>query len=162
MLYSGMRREEMLGLRWEDIDFEKCIIHVERTITYPSSKPVIGLPKTPKSERDVPVPDELIDILRPHKKPEGFLMSNENGELYNDYQIKKLRSAAREYSGLPELDARQLRHSFASLLHAAGVETRAVGACMGHTKSSTTDRYIQVENSYLNDIRNTGFDYAVT
>ena len=105
--------------------------------------------------------DELIAILEPQRRDRGYLLADENGALYNDYQVKQLRNAARIYSGLPKLDARQLRHSYASMLHAAGVEIRAIGACLGHTKSDTTDRYIQVESSRLKDVRNAGINYVI-
>ncbi|MBQ8506932.1 MAG: tyrosine-type recombinase/integrase [Clostridia bacterium] len=51
MLYAGMRREEALGLRWEDIDFDTGFLHIERSVTYPSSRPVLGPPKTKGSDR---------------------------------------------------------------------------------------------------------------
>ena len=161
MLYTGLRREEMLGLCWEDVDFCGKLLHVERAVTYPSSKPVVGPTKTPKSKRTLPMPDELIAVLGPHRQDRGYLLADENVALYNDYQVKQLRNAARIYSGLPRLDARELRHSYASMLHAAGVEVRAIGACLGHTKSDTTDRYIQVETSRLIDVRNAGINYVI-
>lgn len=162
MLYTGLRREEMLGLRWEDIDLDAGFLHISRAITYPSSKPVVGKPKTKKSKRDVAMPDELISLLREYKQPGGYLVSDENGELFNDYNIKKLREAAREYAELPELDARQLRHSYASMLDAAGIGENTIGVSMGHTNVKTTKRYIDVEKGRLNDIRNAGINYILS
>lgn len=162
MLYTGLRREEMLGLRWEDIDLDAGFLHISRAVTYPSSKPVVGKPKTKKSKRDVAMPDELVSLLTKYKQPNGYLVSDENGELFNDYNIKKLREAAREYAELPELDARQLRHSYASMLDAAGIGLNTIGVSMGHTNVKTTKRYIDVEKDRLNDIRNAGIDYVLS
>ena len=162
MLYVGLRREELLGLRWEDIDFTSGILHIERSITYPSSRPKLGPPKTPKSDRHIAMPDELIEVLKPHKRKKGYLIADRNGRPYKERPLNKLRKAACNYAGLPKLDARELRHSYASMLHAAGVEIRAIGACLGHTKSDTTDRYIQVEKSRLIDLRNAGINYVVS
>ncbi len=67
----------------------------------------------------------------------------------------------RLYAGPPMLDARELQYSYASMLHASGVEVKAVGACLGHTKPDTTDRFIQVESSRLNDVRNAGINYRI-
>jgi len=161
MLHAGMRREEMLSLRWEDIDFESKYIHIKRSVTYASSQPELGPPKTPKSERNVPMSDELIRILLPLRESSGYLVTTESGELLSEYECNTLREAVRSYTGIPALDARQLRHSYASMLHASGVETRAVGACLGHTKSATTDRYIQVDPTRLYDIRNQMTDYVL-
>ena len=76
--------------------------------------------------------------------------------------MKKLRKAVRVYSGLPKLDARELRHSYASMLHAAGVERNLIGVSMGHTNFDTTDRYIDIEQARMNDIRNAGVNYVLS
>lgn len=162
MLYAGMRREELLGLRWEDINFNTGFLHIRRAITYPSSQPTVGAPKTKSSDRDVAMPDELIRILKPHRQLSGYLIAKENDEPLTEYELKKLRTAARDYSGLPKLDARQLRHSYASMLHAAGVERNLIGTSMGHTNFNTTDGYIDIEQARMNDVRNAGINYVLS
>lgn len=161
MLYAGMRREEALGLRWEDIDLDTSFLHIERAVTYPSSKPVLGAPKTKGSDRNVPIGDELKSILLKYQEAEGYLIADENGNLFIEYSVNTLRDAIREYTGLPCLDARQLRHSYASMQHASGVEIRTIGACLGHTRTDTTDGYIQVEPARLGEIRNKMMDYVL-
>ena len=161
MLYAGMRREELLGLRWEDINFDTGFLHIERAITYPSSKPKLGPPKTKSSNRDVAMPDELIRILRPYRQLGGYLIADADGEPLTEYNLKKLTSEVRTYSGLPKLDARQLRHSYASMLHAAGVERNLIGTSMGHTNFDTTDGYIDIEQARMNDVRNAGIGYVL-
>ena len=161
MLYAGMRREELLGLRWEDINFDTGFLRIERAITYPSSKAVVGPPKTKSSHRIVAMPDELIRILRPHRQFCGYLISDEFNEPLNEYNLRKLRNAARDYSGLPKLDARELRHSYASMLHAAGVERKLIGTSMGHTNFDTTDGYIDIESARMNDVKNAGITYVL-
>ena len=161
MLYAGMRREELLGLRWEDISFDTGFLRIERAITYPSSKAVVGPPKTKSSNRVVAMPDELIRVLKPYRQLSGYLLSNGDDEPLSEYNLKKLRKAAREYSGLPKLDARELRHSYASMLHAAGVERKLIGTSMGHTNFDTTDGYIDVEQARMSDVRNAGIGYVL-
>jgi len=63
---------------------------------------------------------------------------------------------------LPKLDARELRHSSASMLHAAGVERKLIGTSMGHTNFDTTDGYIDVEQARMSDVRNTGIGYVLS
>lgn len=108
------------------------------------------------------MPDELIRILKPHRQLSGYLIAKENDEPLTEYELKKLRTAARDYSGLPKLDARQLRHSYASMLHAAGVERNLIGTSMGHTNFSTTDGYIDIEQARMNDVRNAGINYVLS
>jgi len=162
MLYAGIRREELLGLRWEDINFDTGFIHIKRAITYPSSKAVVGPPKTKGSDRPVAMADELIRVLKPHRQLAGYLITDGNDQPLSEYKLKKLRTAAREYSGLPRLDARELRHSYASMLHAAGVERKLTGTSMGHTNFDTTDGYIDVEQARMNEVRNTGISYVLS
>ena len=57
--------------------------------------------------------------------------------------------------------ARQLRHSYASMLHAAGVERNLIGTSMGHTNFNTTDGYIDIEQARMNDVRNAGINYVL-
>ena len=107
------------------------------------------------------MPDELIRVLKPHRQLSGYLISNSGDEPLSEYNLKKLRKAAREYSGLPKLDARELRHSYASMLHAAGVERKLIGTSMGHTNFDTTDGYIDVEQARMSDVRNAGIGYVL-
>lgn len=161
MLYVGMRREELLGLRWEDVDFKNGFIRIERSITYVSSTAIIGPPKTKSSKRLVAMPDELIAVLKEHRQLGGYLIADESGEPLSEYRMKKLRQAVRSYSGLSKLDARQLRHSYASMLHAAGVERNLIGASMGHTNLDTTDGYIDIEQARMKEVRNAGISYVL-
>lgn len=161
MLHAGIRLEELQGLRWEDIDFKAGFIHIKRSITYVSSTAIIGPPKTKKSKRLVAMPDELVVILKEHRQLGGCLISDENGEPLSQCRMKKLRKAVRAYSGLPKLDARELQHSYASMLHAAGVERNLIGVSMGHTKFDTTDAYIDIEQARMKEVRNAGIGYVL-
>jgi len=162
MLYTGLRREEMLALRWEHIDFKKGTLSIEQAITYTSSKSDLGDTKNPSSARTVFMPDVLIETLKPYAQPSGYLVADEHGNAFNDRGIKTLRERVREYTGLPKLDARELRHCYATMLNEAGIDMKAIGATMGHTKVSTTEGYIgKPEMSRLQSIRNAGIDYVL-
>lgn len=163
MLYTGLRREEMLALRWENIDFEEGTLTVEQAITYTSSTASLGNTKTESSVRTFYMPDVLIDTLKPHKQSTGYLVSDESGQPFNDYGIKQLRKQVRAYTGLPKLDARALRHSYATLLSEAGVDMKTIGTTMGHNKTSTTEGYIgKPGTDRLKSIRNAGIDYVLS
>ena len=63
VLYTGMRRGEVLGLRWEDVDLSENVIHVERNVTYTNNQPIIGTPKTSSGTRDVPIMPPFLKYL---------------------------------------------------------------------------------------------------
>ena len=52
LLYTGMRRGELIGLRWEDIDWKRRLITIERAVTFQNNQPVIGAPKSEVTEGD--------------------------------------------------------------------------------------------------------------
>ena len=54
VMLTDMRRDEALGLRWEDIDVKAVLIHIKRNVTYAENQPHIGTPKTAKGERESP------------------------------------------------------------------------------------------------------------
>lgn len=81
LYYLGLRRGEMLGLRWEDFDFKRKIVHIQRDVdfnaTNTSSKSVIGELKNRAANRLVPIPDELMDILLPLRSlPHLYLVTD--------------------------------------------------------------------------------------
>ena len=62
-MYTGMRRSEMLGLRWSDVDFNRRHIHVQRGVTFTGNQPVIGPPKSKAGYRFIPLLPELERVL---------------------------------------------------------------------------------------------------
>ncbi len=68
-IYSGMRRGEMLGLEWHDIDFETGVIHIQRTSNYTKARGIYtDTPKTESSVRFIKVPMDIIEILKLYKE----------------------------------------------------------------------------------------------
>ena len=65
LMLTGMRRGEALGLQWNDIDWEKGLIHVRRNVTFAGNQPHIGMPKTEKGTRQIPIVGMLREYLEP-------------------------------------------------------------------------------------------------
>lgn len=63
-LQSAMRKEELLGLRWKDVDLENARVSVRQTVTFQSGKAIFGAPKTPKAKRDIDIDPETVVLLR--------------------------------------------------------------------------------------------------
>ena len=87
---------------------------------------------------------------------------DKEGKLLNQYKIKKLMKHAKDVTGIKNLDARALRHTFATMMLAAGVDIKTVAAWMGHSDLETTFKiYAQLEltrfqfakNSMVNFVR---------
>lgn len=85
MLYTGMRSEELLALKWNDIDIKNRTINVNKALKYDGDKPYLGSTKTGK-ERTVLMPPDLYDYLKgvyPKKKKDALVVCNSKGEYYS-------------------------------------------------------------------------------
>jgi integrase len=138
---TGMRRGELFGLKWEDIDFEGSRIHVRRAVWR-------GKFVTPKSRRS----RRAIDVTRTLKEALARLPSRFRGDLVfpadsgapMDPENYTHRDWARtlRHSGLRRIRFHDLRHTYASLLIRQGAHPKYIQVQLGHASIQTTlDRY---------------------
>lgn len=114
---SSLRRSEIYGLRWENVDLKKKVIHVRESVIRGADGPVTRKQnKNATSTRDVPIfLPRLYDVLKASKQKTGKVVPGELGTLRR--QIR----AVCESAGLPDVGVHGLRHSFASLCYSIGV-----------------------------------------
>jgi integrase len=135
--YTGLRRGELIALRWKDVDWAGAKLTVSRAL----SGGVEGPPKSGHF-RDVPLSDQALAALdrlsnrRDFTTPEDLVLCLDGTALGRRY------NRARDAIGLRPLRWHDLRHTFGSLLVAAGVDTVTVKAAMGHERITTTERYL--------------------
>ena len=159
MTFAGLRREEAFGLMWEDIDFKNNLLNIQRAVVLPVDAPIVKETKTGNT-RMVPIPDDLREVLLPIRRECGFVVLDKNGRQFTKSSYKKLWKAAKEIVGIPRLDARVLRHSYATYSASAGVEMKTLASCMGHTTMKTTfEVYTQLDSTRLGAVRNMMSDY---
>lgn len=84
-VYLGLRRGEVAGLKWENIDFEKSILDIKNTRTKVGNKIVEKAPKTDHSTRQLMIPAELVQILKEHKRKQQKIMNAQG--LKHDYVV---------------------------------------------------------------------------
>jgi integrase len=161
-LSTGMRRGELLGLKWQDINLEKGVLQVRRSLTrMPTGQGYMETePKTKTSRRSIVLTSFAIEALKEHRirqlemkqqasiiwedhdyvfcTPTGKHLSPGNDALV---QLKKLLKKA----GLPDIRFHDLRHSTATLLLSKGVHPKVVQEILGHSEiSMTMDTYSHV------------------
>jgi integrase len=156
---TGMRRGEVLGLRWPDVDLAASRLAVVQTVTTVNDKIVVTPPKTPRSRRSVsldPVTVVALEQCRLAQKRErlaaGSLWSDESwvftdeiGRPVHPTSFSRLfeRSAAK--ADLPPIRLHDLRHTYATLALTAGVHPKIVSERLGHaTVGITLDLYSHV------------------
>ncbi len=149
---TGLRRSELIGLRWADLDMEKGVLRVRRRITTVNHVPVEGDVKSARSRRTIDVDAQTMKILRAHRKAQLELrMSVGNG--YDDRDLVfampdgatwnpdvLTRGFARlvKASDLPRIRLHDLRHTHATHLLAAGVNPKVVSERLGHASVAFT------------------------
>jgi len=148
-LRTGMRRGELLALKWSCVDFMHSTIRVESS----DWKGVIGPTKTGRT-RVIPMSRELAKALEKHRRrsPKSeFVFCNEDGSSLKFTQIKRPLYKACKEAGLPEVQWHAFRHTFASQLVMAGVSLKAVQELLGHRSFDMTLRYSHLAPSVLSD-----------
>lgn len=153
-LFTGVRREELLGLKWEDVNFSKSTIHVERAVVYYKGTSIKD-PKTPESIRDIPLCSELLDLLMNHERKTGYIISADGTAPLPLRAYEKEMEKIRKQINLYGAHSREFRRTFATLEIAAGVPIPVIQAKMGHTKATQTlNSYAKVERRSWEESRN--------
>ncbi|WP_433611451.1 tyrosine-type recombinase/integrase [Dactylosporangium sp. CA-139114] len=158
----GLRRGELCGLRWSDIDLDRAVLTIERNRTTAGYQVVEGDPKTPAGRRAVAVDRRSVQILRVHRRYEqdrraeaaangkpwtnsGYVFTRPDGMPINpNYATTRFRLLVRR-AGLPPVRLHDLRHGAASLAHEAGADLKTLQDLLGHSSIVVTaDTYTSV------------------
>ena len=158
---TGMRQGELLGLKWEDVDFEAGTLQVRRTLSTATGGGFrFGAPKTAKSRRSIRLPGMALSALRKHRKAQleeriklaglfvdhGMVFATKTGTpvMRQDLIVRSFKPLLKR-AGLPDIRFHDLRHTCATLLLAKGVHAKLVQELLGHsTISITLDTYSHV------------------
>lgn len=144
---TGMRRGEILGLKWENIDIENSTIRITQSLVRTEKGLEILSPKTKTSNRTISIPPTLKNILLEYKAKTTckFVCYNEFDELIKpEYLNHKLKQIL-EDNNLPNIRFHDLRHTHASLLLSQGVQPKVISERLGHSNISITmDLYSHV------------------
>jgi integrase len=139
-MYAGLRSGELQALTWEDIDLARGVIRVRHSW---DRKEGLVTPKSKRGVRTVPIASVLRDYLVAHKLAtggQGFVFGGDKP--FNYFTVRDRALRAWEDASLEPIGLHECRHTFASLMIAAGVNAKALSAYMGHSSVTTTyDRY---------------------
>lgn len=147
-LLGGMRQGELFGLRLEDVDFEKKVLHVRQQVIQVRGKTSLETPKSKKSVRTIAIPDIAVAALKEHLEildrekaknpellvfpaPEGGLVSR--GNFNNRVWIPLLKSLSLEHRGF-----HHCRHTYATVVLSEGAPLPTVSNSLGHANQAIT------------------------
>lgn len=147
-LYTGLRIGELCALRWSDVDFGRCQLHVNGTQTRSAAGIKVTPPKSRSSVRVIPIPEFLTEKLREKPRRGEFVLSGENGPMdvrcYRRH-FKRLLDEAQ----LPDMKFHALRHTFATRALEVGMDFKTLSEILGHSSVAITlDLYVHSLDEY--------------
>jgi integrase len=156
----GLRKGEILGLDWKDIDFEDRRIRIRQSYVYTEGTPDLDAPKTPKSKRVIPMTDyayRQLEVLRktapkrvkivdgkkvPRIAP--YVLTGRTGNRLYPSRASKIVAAFTASADVPHITIMTLRHSFATAAIRANINVAVVSKWLGHTNITTTyNKYVR-------------------
>ena len=155
-LIGGLRRSEILGIKWSDVDFQNRCIHITQSSIYvPKKGYVVGNLKNEKSERTISIPRVTVILLLDYKMhtantDNNFVFVNDKGRRkglrLNPTSVTAWFKRFRKSINLPdEVPLHGLRHTNATLLISQGINVKSVSSRLGHSSTSITlDTYAHV------------------
>ena len=139
-LYAGLRRGELMALRWDDVDLAAGVIRVERS--YDDKGRVEIEPKSRAGRRTVPIVGALRDVLVEHRARQdrngGLVFGSRAETPFVPSNLWRRAERAWKRTSLEPIGLHEARHTFASVLIAAGVNAKAITTYMGHASIQTT------------------------
>lgn len=145
ILNTGLRRGELLGLMWNDIDFESNTVSVKRAIE-PDTKgmPHDGELKTKSSMRTIPVSKKFISELRKIERKSIFVLAGKTKWGYTsidgfDKQYKKFMKLMSKILDIDYLSPHELRHTYGTILREKGIDLYTISRLLGHSDSKVTE-----------------------
>ena len=163
----GLRRGELLGLRWVDVDLEQRMLRVRQSVQRVHRVGlIVGPPKSRRSIRDIPLPAYAVRVLREHRdrqevercavepywQDSGLVFTTTIGTAIEPRNLLRLLDQLIAAAGVRRIRFHDLRHTCASLLLAQGVPPRVVMDVLGHSQFAITmDLYSHVMPTALRE-----------
>lgn len=160
----GLRRGEVGGLKWTDVDLKAEMLTVEETNLQVEGKATKGRPKSVSGERTLPLSPPLLAALKrakrrqaaeklklgPAYRASGYLVVNEAGDQLHPDTISDKWDALVRLAGVRRIRLHDARHTCATAMHLEGVETAVIAAWLGHADPAFTMRtYVHSQNDAL-------------
>jgi len=168
-LATGMRRGELLGLRWGDVDLERGLVHIRQTVVRVDTGVAFSRTKSAAGHRSVRIQPAVVALLRAHRtqkeeerltlgaawQDHDLVFAAANGEPINPSNLRRDFLALIERADVPLIRVHDLRHTHVSLALASGAPLGPVSEAIGHAqKSLTLNVYSHILPAQQSDVAN--------
>ena len=153
LLITGARRGEILGLKWQFVDFERNRIYICNNVLYRADRGIYeDSPKTDKSKRYIYLPHETMQLLRTYRAwrrteierldgyyfDRDFVFAQDNGAPMHPDSVTTWLARFSKRHSLPHINPHAFRHTMASMLYYNGMDSVSISSRLGHSQVSTT------------------------
>jgi integrase len=153
LLATGMRRGELLALRWRDVDLDRGRLRIEQSLEQTKAGLRFKSPKTKHGRRSISIPPSLVADLRAHRKAQqeqrmalglgkppadALVFATFDGKTRSPNALTKEWSVALNAAGFPNVTLHSLRHTHASHLIASGMDVLTISRRLGHGSPTIT------------------------
>ena len=152
-LATGMRRGELLALQWGDLDLDRGVLRVERSLEETKAGLRFKPPKTKRGRRNIALPPDAVTMLRAHRikqletrlviglgkiEPSTLVLSDVEGRPLKPHTVSRAWQRIVVAKGLPQVTFHALRHTHASMLIRKGVDILTISRRLGHSAAAIT------------------------
>ena len=149
-LATGLRRGELLGHKWTNVDWKNGIIKIRRSITRINGEIVESTLKTKNSYRVMTISQQAIEVLKEQKAKtnDTYIFPSPNGGPISPDSVNNMLKRVLARAGIPKVRFHDLRHTFATIALQNGVDIKTVSSMLGHFSAGfTLDTYAHVTTS---------------
>lgn len=150
VLATGLSRGELLGLKWDDVDFQNATIRIKRKVARIEGKLVEAPLKTKNSYRTISISEDAVEVLQRQKTKtnDDYIFPSPTGGPLAPDCVRRMLHRVLERANIPAVRFHDLRHTFATLALQNGVDIKTVSSMLGHFSAGfTLDTYAHVTTS---------------
>ena len=144
---GSVRRGELLGLKWDDVDFQNRIIHIKRQVARINGIVQEAPLKTNHAYRAISISDAAVEVLKVQREKtnDRYVFPSPNGGPISPDSTRRMLHRVLNRAGLPHIRFHDLRHTFATLALQNGIDPKTLSGMLGHFSAGfTLDTYAHV------------------